>query len=168
MSTAIGYTTRLALEPRGDVDSLEGALEIGMFQAAHDIVRSMTRRAFFTGTPWEESVGYARAVQVGPHIHVTGTLAADSAGRLIGGNDPYEQTVAAIRKIEGVLEEAGATLAHVVRTRMYVTNLDDAAEIGRAHKLFFGDIRPCATMIEVSRLFIPDARIEIEVDAYID
>lgn len=145
--------------------SRDGALDIGMSPASHDIVPAMTRRAFQTGSPWEEAVGYARAVRVGAHIYVTGTLAADDDGRPLGGDDPYQQTVEILRKIERVLLEAGASRHDIVRTRMFVTNLDDAPAIGRAHKEFFGDIRPCATMVEITRLFIPEARIEIEVDA---
>ncbi|MEM7230459.1 MAG: RidA family protein [Planctomycetota bacterium] len=127
----------------------------------------MKRRNFSTGTPWENEVGYSRAVRIGPHVIVTGTLAADSDGNMLGGDDAYAQTVAVIRKIEAVLNEAGAALTDVVRTRMYVTNLDDAPAIGRAHREFFGDVRPAATMIEVSRLFTPEALIEIEADAIV-
>jgi len=128
----------------------------------------MTRRAFFTGTPWEDEVGYARAVRVGPHILVTGTLAADEQGRPLGGDDPYQQTIEILRKIERVLHEAGASLHNVTRTRIYVVDLDDAPAIGRAHRELLGDVRPCATMVEVSRLFTPEARVEIEADAYVE
>lgn len=127
----------------------------------------MQRQNISSGTPWEENVGYSRAVRVGQFVFVTGTLPADQEGNIVGVGDPRAQTVAAIEKIERALHEAGATLKDVVRTRMYVTNLDDSPKIAEAHREFFGDIRPAATMIEVSRLFTPHALIEIEADAVI-
>lgn len=120
-----------------------------------------------TGTPWEDVVGYSRAVRMGNTVYVTGTIAADETGRIIGGDDPYAQTVAAIRKIEAALKRAGAELTDVVRTRIYVTNIDDWKQIGRAHGEFFGHIRPATTMVEVSRLIVPEALVEIEADAVV-
>src|SRR5688572_6397713 len=93
-----------------------------------------------TGTPWESVVGYSRAVRQGKFIFVTGTIAADATGRVLGGNDPYVQTVEIIRKIQAALQRAGGDLADVVRTRMFVTNIDHWQQIGRAHGEFFGKI----------------------------
>ncbi|MDY7110026.1 MAG: RidA family protein [Planctomycetota bacterium] len=127
----------------------------------------MQRQNITSGTPWEEIVGYSRAVRIGPFIHVTGTLAADEQGRMIGIGDAYAQTVAAIGKIEQALNEAGATLEDVVRTRIFVTDIDRWKEVGRAHQESFGAVRPATTMVEVSRLFTPDALVEIEADAVV-
>jgi enamine deaminase RidA (YjgF/YER057c/UK114 family) len=128
---------------------------------------SSRRHNIDTGTPWEAVVGYSRAVRLGPFVFVTGTIAVDETGRIIGGSDPYAQTVAAIRKIQAALLRAGADLSDVVRTRMFVTNIDDWQQIGRAHGEFFGRIRPATTMVEVKRLIIPEALIEIEADAIV-
>ena len=125
------------------------------------------RHNISTNTPWESVVGYSRAVRVGGLIFVTGTIAADEAGNIIGGNDPYAQTVAAIRKIQDALQRAGADLQYVVRTRMFVTNIDHWQQIGSAHAEFFGRIRPATTMVEVKRLITPSALIEIEADAVV-
>ncbi|MBT8485032.1 MAG: RidA family protein [Phycisphaerales bacterium] len=126
----------------------------------------MERTNISTGTPWEEAVGYSRAVRVGPFVHVTGTIAAGEDGKIIGAGEPYVQTKAAIEKIQRALESAGASLADVVRTRLYVTNLDQWERIGAAHREFFGDTRPCTTMVEVSRLFA-GALVEIEAEAIV-
>jgi enamine deaminase RidA (YjgF/YER057c/UK114 family) len=128
---------------------------------------SVQRHNIDTGTPWEGAVGYSRAVRMGNLVFVTGTIAADENGHIVGGDDPYAQTIAAIRKIEVALKRAGADLSDVVRTRMYVTNIDDWKHIGRAHGEFFGRIRPATTMVEVSRLIVPEALIEIEADAVV-
>jgi enamine deaminase RidA (YjgF/YER057c/UK114 family) len=127
----------------------------------------MQRHNIDSGAPWEAVVGYSRAVRVGQMIFVTGTIAADKAGAIIGANDPYAQTVAAIRKIQVALQRAGADLEHVVRTRMFVTNIDHWRQIGRAHADFFGKIRPATTMVEIKRLITPEALVEIEADAVI-
>ncbi|HVA28014.1 MAG TPA: RidA family protein [Candidatus Baltobacteraceae bacterium] len=116
------------------------------------------RRHIESGSIWEKQVGYSRAVRVGNFVFVSGTTC--------DGPDAYVQTKGALARIERALEEAGCSLDDVVRTRMYVTNIDDWESIGKAHFETFSDIRPAATMVEVARLISPDLLVEIEVDAY--
>lgn len=127
----------------------------------------MERVLYSSGTQWEKLVGYSRAVKVGNVVEVTGTVAVDENNNVVGGNSAYEQTRFVIQKIESVLEKAGASLKDVVRTRMFVTDISRWEEYGKAHGEFFKDIRPCSTMIEVSKLIAPGYLIEIEVSAIV-
>jgi enamine deaminase RidA (YjgF/YER057c/UK114 family) len=123
------------------------------------------RQNISSGAKWEDIVGYSRAVRVGTRVYVTGTTAIDERGNIVGVDDGYAQAVQAIRNIEKALKQAGATLANVVRTRMFVTDITRWQEYGRAHREFFGDIRPCTSMIEVRGLIDAQMLIEIEADA---
>ena len=128
----------------------------------------MKRTNYASGSPWEDIVGYSRAVKVGNTVEVTGTV-ADDEGTLIGKGDAYIQTQFALKKIMAVLEKAGARPEHVVRTRLFVTHIErDWQAVGKAHQECFGEIKPCTTMVEVSALIDPDHLVEIEATAIIN
>jgi len=125
----------------------------------------MKRTNYSSGVKWEDIVGYSRAVKVGNVIEVTGTVAADDNTQLVGGTDAYEQTKFVLQKIEKILQNAGASLEHVVRTRMFVTDISRWEEYGKAHGEFFSEIKPCTSMIEVNGLISSEYLIEIEATA---
>jgi enamine deaminase RidA (YjgF/YER057c/UK114 family) len=126
----------------------------------------MARQNVSTGGPWEAKIGYSRAVRVGSSVQVSGTTAMTPSG-LVGKGDPYAQAIQTFKTIENALKQAGASLADVVRTRIYMANIDQWQEVGRAHGEMFGNIRPATTMVEVKRLIDPDMLVEIEADAIV-
>jgi len=128
----------------------------------------VTKKLVRTGTKWEPLVGYCRAVRVGPHVAVSGSAPVDEDGQLVGPNDPYLQAKRCIEIIAAALEEAGAGLQHVVRTRMFVTDISRWEEIAKAHQEAFADITPATSMVEVSRLIGDGMLVEIEADAIVD
>ena len=128
----------------------------------------MDRTRVSSGTEWEAQVGYSRAVRVGDRVEVAGTTATDEDGNVVGEDDPYAQTVRTLRNVESGLEAAGATMADVVRTRIFVTDAERWEAVGRAHGEVFGEIRPATTLVEVSALVDPAMCVEIEAVAVVD
>jgi len=127
----------------------------------------MERKTVSSGSPWEPIVGYSRAVRVGAHVFVAGTTGTDAEGQLVAPGDLVTQTRVSLGKIQAALEELGARLTDVVRTRIYVTDIDHWELVARVHGELFGSIRPATSMVEVRRLISPDILVEIEADAIV-
>lgn len=135
------------------------------FYCQQSSYKNMEIKKVSSGVKWEDIVGYSRAVRMGNIVEVAGTIAYDQDGKLVGLNDPYEQTKFIIQKAEKALKQLDCTLENVIRTRMYVTDISQWEEIGRAHGEFFNDIKPASTMVEVSKLVTADTLVEMEFSA---
>jgi enamine deaminase RidA (YjgF/YER057c/UK114 family) len=127
----------------------------------------MKRKRISSGTEWESRVGYSRAVQAGSEVHVSGTTATDDEGDVVGKDDPYKQTVQTLQNIQSALEQTDASLKDIIRTRMFVTDIDEWKEVGDAHSEILGDVRPTTSIVEVNRLIDPELLVEIEAVAVI-
>jgi len=128
----------------------------------------MRRERTSTGTVWEHQVGYSRAIRAGDTVRVAGTIATDDDGEVVAPGDPYEQTKHAFDIVTDALSDLDASIEDVVQTRMYITDIDDQEQVGEAHSEFFGDVRPVATMVEVSGLATPEAAVEVEAVAQVE
>jgi enamine deaminase RidA (YjgF/YER057c/UK114 family) len=127
----------------------------------------MSRKNISSGVAWERQVGYSRAVRIDNIVSVSGTTAVDEDDNIVGPGDAYTQARFALLKIQRAIEEAGASLADIIRTRIYITDTDNWTAVARAHAEVLGEIRPASTLVEVPRLVAPELLVEIEADAVI-
>ncbi len=127
----------------------------------------MQRKNFSSGTIWESTVGYSRAVKIGDHVYISGTTSTDKEGNILGKDNPYVQTIQIIKNIEAALKALGASLKDVVRTRIYVTDINNWEKVGKAHAELFKEIHPACTLVEIHSLINPEILVEIEADANI-